>query len=605
MCGNIKKNQKIKYQWLECIFLIILLLYPLRKVFVGLDLMDAGYSLGNYRFFDTMDKTWKLATYLANIAGVMLMKLPLGNTWIGMNAYTLMLIGITAAATYNSLRKYFKKKWLLFLGEMMALSLCWAPSTILYHYLGYFGITAAVLILYKAVIENDRKRFIIAGVILGVCVFVRMPNITYMALIVPVWYGAFLYGKERNNDKNILIYAAKQTGYCILGYLLGFGVPFGVICAKYGLGAYLDMISSLFGMTDTATDYKPTSMLYGLFADYWNYGVWLLVFTVYTIAGVILFKILKHKYEKTKTCIYILGMIVLLRFCYGRGMFGVDYQSYFSMYKWITVYLLMVILLCVFLITFDIYQATVDKKVRISSSHKLWSAFLLIIIFITPLGSNNGIYPLINNLFLTAPISLCLMYENIFKYQVLSKKPVTLMIYMICICTWLQSFAFGTQFVFHDYTDNKQKREETNIKQSLSTKGLYAQVEKVENLKQLGGYLSQNDLLKKQVILYGDIPAISYIFDMEPAIYTTWPDLDSKTLELLQQDLDSLTAQKDEQELPVIIFEADKGENLEMQSDVLKEDEKMSAIAKFMTDNGYVLGFRGDAYYVYITLTES
>lgn len=600
MRGDTKKNQKIKYHRIEYIFLIILILYPLRKIFVGLDLMDAGYSLGNYRFFDNMDETWKLATYLANIAGVMLMKLPLGNTWVGMNAYTLMLISITAAASYNSLRKYFKKKWLLFLGEMMALSLCWAPSTILYHYLGYFGITAAVLILYRAIIENDKKRFIIAGVILGVCVFVRLPNITYMALIVPVWYGAFLYGKENTSEKNRFSYAAKQTGYCILGYLLGFGVPFGVICAKYGLGAYLDMISSLFGMTDTATDYKPTSMLYGLFADYWNYGVWLLIFAVYTIAGIILFGILKHKYEKTKTCIYILGMIVLLRFCYGRGMFGVDYQSYFSMYKWITVYLLMVILWCVFLITFDIHQVATERELRVSSSHKLWSAFLLIIIFITPLGSNNGIYPLINNLFLTAPVSLCLINENIFKYHVLSKRPVKLVIFMICICTWIQSFMFGMQFVFHDYIGTDQKREKADITQALSTEGLYSSVDKTEKLNQLGEYLSENDLIKKQVILYGNIPAIAYIFDMEPAIYTTWADLPSKTLELLQEDLDNLTTQRDEQGLPVIIFDASKGELIETQTSLFSEDEKLSAIAEFMFNNDYVLGFKNSGYYVYI-----
>ena len=56
------KKNKI-YGFLQSwIPVLILLLYPLRKVNTGIDLMDGGYSLGNYRFFETMNQTWKLAT---------------------------------------------------------------------------------------------------------------------------------------------------------------------------------------------------------------------------------------------------------------------------------------------------------------------------------------------------------------------------------------------------------------------------------------------------------------------------------------------------------------------------------------------------------------
>lgn len=95
---------------------------------------------------------------------------------------------------------------------------------------------------------------------------------------------------------------------------------------------------------------------------------------------------------------------MILRFCYGRGMFGFDYTGYFSMYKWVTVYLLIVIILCIYCL--------VDSK--ISQQQKLWSAFMLVIIFITPLGSNNGLYPIISNLFIMAPVSFVFLYE-IFK----------------------------------------------------------------------------------------------------------------------------------------------------------------------------------------------
>ena len=68
------------------------------------------------------------------------------------------------------------------------------------------------------------------------------------------------------------------------------------------------------------------------------------------------------------------------------------------------VYLLIVIILCIYCL--------VDSK--ISQQQKLWSAFMLVIIFITPLGSNNGLYPIISNLFIMAPVSFVFLYE-IFK----------------------------------------------------------------------------------------------------------------------------------------------------------------------------------------------
>ena len=169
-------------KWLP---VLILLLYPLRNIRTGIDLMDAGYSLGNFRFFGTMNQMWKLATYLANITGVALSRLPFGDTWIGMNVYTSLLVGITAACTYCILRKCMGHPFLLWLGEMLALSLCWAPTTILYHYLGYIALTVAALLLYRALTTYNNRCYVIAGIVLGLAVGVRMPNITYAALILP------------------------------------------------------------------------------------------------------------------------------------------------------------------------------------------------------------------------------------------------------------------------------------------------------------------------------------------------------------------------------------------------------------------------------------
>lgn len=565
-----EKKNKIA---IEDILTLILLLYPLRKMNTGLDLMDGGYSLGNYRFADVMDEVWKIATYLANATGVLLSHLPYGNTWVGMNFYTLLMIGAVAATSYRFLTKRFSHKYLLFVGEMVALSLCWAPSTNLYQYMGYFLMTLVVLLLYYAMTEEKTWCLLVAGVLLGACVLVRMPNITYMALIIPVWYDA-LVGK-----KNIY----KQTGWCVLGYILGLVPGLLWISIRYGMDAYPNMIRSLFGMTDQAADYKPTSMITAMIEDYVQYGAWLVLMVAYMGLGFVMFYILKGRFEKIKKVFYILGLGVLLRLCYGRGMFGIDYRDYFSMYKWVVVFLLATILLCVYVLILDKSQ----------KEEKLWAVILLVVIWITPLGSNNGTYPIINNLFVVAPVSMCMLFEIARKYKNAFVFRATIGFLVLGVS--VQSMLFGWNFVFHDVLPQGEQRVEAQITGAKSTKGLFATVDKVNALDELGGYLLENNLLDERVILYGDIPAISYIFDMEPAIFTTWVDLDSKELERLEMDLADLSGGIElKGESPVVIMSAKTAEELGITTDV-----KLIAIRDYMNKHDYISDFENKEYHVF------
>lgn len=579
---------------MDIIVMLILLCYPLRKATLGLDLMDAGYALGNYRFFDTMNETWKLATYLANVLGVLFMKLPFGDTWVGMNVYTSLLIGMTAAASYLFLKKQnIGKRWLLFLGEMVALSLCWAPSVILYHYLSYIFMTAAVMLLYAALTKEKKAYLVIAGIILGAAVAVRMPNITYMALIIPVWFYAWL--KRKETAGTWLLRLIGQTGYCILGYVIGLGIPIGYICIRYGIEAYPAMIASYFGMTDTATDYKPVSMITAMFDDYMAYGVWLVLFVIYAIAGLILVQIVKGRLEKTKKVIFITGMLVLLRLCYGRGMFDFNYTSYFSMYKWLTVFLLLSIALSVWLLC----------SKRAEKEHKLWAVFLLVIIFVTPLGGNNGLYYTINNLFLAAPVTMALLRHYLFTKNIFKEKENGVMmqfvcksmVIFVCACTAVQSMLFGIGFVFHDAAQDGNGYIKAQIEGSLSTKGLCTTVDKKDELNRLGGYLAENHLLDEEVILYGEIPAISYIYDLQPAVYTTWADLASNPLERLEEELASRKLREKE---PLVIVSKEASERMESAIECAK-DKKLDAILQFMTEMGYEKTYTSSQFCVYMT----
>ncbi len=537
-------------------------IYALRNCFKGIDLMDAGYSLGNYKFFETMNPTWKLATYLSNATGWLLMKLPGGSYWAGMNFYTALIVAIVAIAVFSWLcRQYEKKEWLLFIGTIMALSLSWAPTTILYHYLGYLMMTLAVMLLYAGIKKNEAKYFWISGIILGLAVFARMPNITYVALIFPVMYGVYL-----NNKEKLLI----RTLQCVGGFGVAAIPMYAYICIKYGFDAYPSMINSLFSMTDTATDYKPTSMITDMFGVYIEYLPWLAIIIVITLVGVFLVKKIRPKNKMVFTGGFGAVLIVLYRILYGKGYFGTNYHEFFAVIKPFTTYITAVIILCIYLIF--------SKKA--SKENKILAAFLIVIIFVSPLGGNNNIYTVMNNAFLVLPVSL-LLIEDFVK----EKKNVSITMSALIFVTllFIQSFLFGTNYTFHDLNKEDDVEIESSITGQTTTYSLVTTEERNEALSGLGAYLEENNLLESKVILYGNVPAISYIFDMEPALFTTWPDLASNTIEKLEESLKNL------KETPVIIMGKDWEDG----------SNKAQAITQYMKANDYNCTYSNNEFFVY------
>jgi hypothetical protein len=83
---------------------------------------------------------------------------------------------------------------------------------------------------------------------------------------------------------------------------------------------------------------------------------------------------------------------------------------------------------------------------------------------------------------------------------------------------------------------------------------------------------------------------------MEPAIYTTWADLDSNPLSRLEDDLEGI--QNDGSgEYPLIIFGS---ESVDEQTDETKASyKKLKTIEDFMNKNNYVQVYENDTYRVY------
>lgn len=542
---------------------VILFFLPLRHIAQGIDISDTGYNLACFRWFGELDGMWVYVTYLANAAGHWFMQLPLGDTMLGMNLYCSLVVSLIALCAFYFLNN--KLPWAMVLaGEMLAILLCWCPHVILYNYLTYLALLAGTILLYQGIVKDRKSCYILAGLILGLGVGVRFSNLTHMALIVALWYMGFL---KKRGWKAV----ALDTLWCILGYVAGVAAFLLMIQIQYGLQGYFSMLFGLRTMSGGASGYSMGEMIAGALIDYVGSMKWGVLFLLYGLGGIFLFRIRKGQLETVKKGVFVLGFLVLLRFVYGRGMFGFDYHTYFSIFWWISLFHTTA-LVCNVL-------ALVRKDTK--EEEKLLALLVVITIVILPLGSNNRSYPVINNLFLIAPVTFDFLHRFLPR-----SFPVRALAAGCLLVLAVQSAGFGWHFVFRDGSITEKR--DTKVENNGILKGMYTTKANAAALEEITDFWERGGFADTPVILYGDIPGLSYILDTPSAITSTWANLESYNMTFWEQDFQQVQAEMDSIRPVIITGNA-----------YVPIDGKAELLQAFMDRNGYRELFRNERVTIY------
>lgn len=597
------------------LFPAILLLYPLRHINVGAEWWDTGYNYGNFMYMDRMDPMWVFGTYLGNALGNLFTRLPFGNYMMGLNVYTGLLVSLLALSGYFFFTKKVKvPAWCAFLGELLAVSLCWCPTALLYNYLTYVLFGGGVAALYCALTSEKADKagwlFVLAGACLGINVFVRFPNLAQMALILGVWaYGII---KKRSFRQ-----VAAQTGWCVLGYGAGILLMLGYFAARYGLDSYVDAIARLLSMPSEASDYTVASMIIYQLRNYLQNLLWLRYLLVFALLGVLGFLVFPGRFLKVKRVGYIVCVFAGFYYLMMQNMFNMKYSTKLSVFQW-----------AVFLLTATIIigAVTIFRK-KAQDRDKLLLGLGILVILVTPLGSNNHLYSSINNLFFVAPFTLW-MLAGFLKWlpsSVALKLPrsavlecgggirITMFpVKAVILCTLfmitLQSIGFGFGYVFSESDGGENLH--TKIENNDILRGMKTSPERAEVLESLSAYVQDNGLSGREVILYGQIPSLSYYLQMPFAI-TSWPDLRSYNYGVMEEDLQSLSEdiQNGSREIPVLLLEvkygafAEGGEEAlrllgleEAAVNAISKDEKFNLLMDWADQYSYETVFKNDKF---------
>ncbi len=597
---------ELNKKWIRnLVFPLIIAIWPLLRICQGLSTADTMYSLSNYEYFPVIRGPWMQATYLSNVLGYLLMRLPGGGTVMGMYFYTGLVLSVILLTVYYMLRGTFSAP-LVFVGEMAAVSLCWCPTTLLYNYLTYLFMTLGILFLWKAITENERRRacrlFISAGLCLGLNTMVRMANAAEAVLIIAVWIGVYAL-RRKNTVRQILRTVMIDSICCMAGWAAGFLIPYAAICVQYGTDAYGNMIDSMFSMTSQATDYKFTSMFGGIVNDYAYALKWFLPMAACIAVLTLLERFFSA--DRIKDAVWrglsAAAVILWIRFCWGRGMFTYHYYEYRAMYFWAVLFLTVTIVTAVFCLC---SRSLFDSKI------KIFAMLVLIEIFITPVGSNNALYPIINNLFLAVPFTLWMCRELWNRYQGQRKMfPAGCAVCGILVMFMIQSAGFYFGFALQDGVWGSPRTAKTS--ESYKTAGVYTTEDNAAQLDGLFEYAGKSGLAGRSVIAYGDVPGAGYLLDMPPALSTYWPSLPSYQINEWKKDMSLVKKAMGESGSgrPVVITSGEiaayidcGGEGmcaLDVDGVEIDKDMKLKELMRFLRDNGYTETFNNGQFTVY------
>ncbi len=593
------KTARKKENFIMFLAVAVLFFYPFRHIFIGVDLWDTGYNYGNFMFMKNMDPMWVAGTFLGTALGSFLMKLPFGKYMWGMNLYTSLTISILALVFFWFFIKKVKLPvWVVFAGEFLTESLCWCPTALLYNYLTYVLWGLGCVCLYLALTEGDHKTltkksvlfFLLAGALLGLNVFTRLPNLAEMGMIVAVWAMAIL-------EKKGFLCCLKQTIVCIGGYGLGLMAGLLPVALTLSVSEYKKGIERLLAMPGEASDYSLYSMVYSQLNAYLSGAYWISFFllgVILTILVLFLYRKLEGKTEKKHYIGFFSGAIVFILcmvFFTIKKMYIPDYHNLGSVFYF-----------AVFFLIFSIASSlVVIFSKNFDMNIKLLAGMGILIIGITPLGSNNHLYSAMNNLFMIAPLQLYLFHRLVIKCRdkfIMNGACIMLILYMVVL--FVQATLFGATYVFTEA--NGGKNLYTKVENNAILKGMRTTRERAGWIEELTLYVEKENLKGKEVFLYGWIPSASYYLEM-PFVFTPWPDLRSYNVSVMREDFAALVNQVEsgDREFPVFLFEKESFHNYQQ---VLagvgledeKQEEKLRIIADFGVKYDYTIDFENEKF---------
>ena len=605
------------------ILCILLSLYPLRWTFTGLDLWDVGYSCVNFTYFgrDNIGDTWFFSTYLATALGHVFSRLPFGNTLAGLKFLCGLVISVNSFCSLFFCRYKLKlRKLSVLLGGLLAVSLCYIPTVIMYNHLSFLLLNLAVIFMYMGLEEDKPVYLAVSGFFIGINIFVRFSNITQPFLIA----GVICYCVIRKYDLKSF---AGRILACVSGYLGAVGIMI-IVMSRYGISSYISGVKGLFEMTEEASDYKPAAMLFRMVDSYIRGArrlVDIALFVLVAVAATLIIqfagKRLSHRRDtagksKTETVdVYVTGRIInivtfvtgvaLVVYMIRRQLMQFYFHHYITVILTAAMFIDISMLVCIYIIT--------GRK--FGGRYKMISLVMLLYVIVLSVGSNTSMAPIMNSMFILAPFTVDRIYKIYKKryemyairgsrdkdeYIVVDKTYYKRILIhsairvsaLVLAAFYVQCVLFGMLYCYQEAQNGAGGRYRVENNPVLA--GTRMDALRAGQIQELTDYVNANNLIGSEVITYGYSPALPFYLQLKPVI-NSWPDLDSYNIGVMKRNIDDIGKEIDSgnRQAPIVIINTKNTED-----EKYANPEKLDILERFMKRYGYTERFINDSYVI-------
>jgi hypothetical protein len=466
-------------------------------VWQGLDFTDMGFWLTGYRDFYTRPVTmggravcW-LSYFISHWVGV-----ALGGGVLAYKVGYVPLVTASAIISYRLLAYQFGPSRLL--GAMVLLTVFFTKE-FGGNWIGYNELTALFYLaggalVFCGLVSSRKLLVVLAGIVLGGNLFVRLPNLLGITLVSAVWLHAWAY---RWSLRELLIWSA----WFLSGFAFGIALILCLIAVNGHCHIFFQALRGLFEIGPSADSADSASGMFRRFiTDHvraFDMALPLVVFGAWLASWAARQKTLRA------SAAVAAGTLLLVFALYRHGY-----------WPWIIAGLCYVILL-----------AVVFRESRKDRRLALLAFIAGMVLLLAPLGSNNGIINAVYGMWLALPLTLILLWRSSdLTIGQFSMKTGGFRVFAmtVMLALFFQSLATAWR---HTYLDSKNRFAMTHSIAHPLLAGTYTTAERAKVVTELLDAMPHFTEPGDEVLAYNAIPLVHYLTGTHPWLRDPWPDL--------------------------------------------------------------------------------
>ncbi len=524
----------------EKLILAVIIIYPLLFIWQGLDFTDTGFLLTNFQqiFNDPASVESSFRIWLTNVLGgiwVYFFGDLLG--YVGYKFAAVLLVYATLYVSYLILHPYIEKRVLLFGFLLSLMFINRSGYQFSYNSLTAFFYVLSAYFMIKGLRENKTRLIFISAFVLGLNIFIRLPNVLGFFLVFCIFFDGYL-------NKTCLAVQVKRAFYFILGYLISILLSLFAMYVLGHLGGYVSALQGAFLMLNDQYGHHRSDKLVEVIVYLHKMVLAKIEFILLGLSVLLLLLTFSGKF-RSRFLTYVIILVAASAWVY---LYHDVYRDWYGMISSVLGVLYPVLLLHVF-------DSGKNRRFR------LISFTALLILVLAPLGSANGIVNAVLGMYLAIPIAFSYI-SGIREFEVdlkrvtggstgrlclrLSRSEIKLM--KIIVIGLFLVFTIKSAY-YYTYRDAGNRWEMRYPVNHTMLKGVLTTAERarvVEDLLvNLPRYVKEDDYL----LAYEQISLVYFLTKTRPYLYSSWPMLYSP--EKFQKSLNR--ALQERPYLPVIV----------------------------------------------------